>query len=236
MLTKKSAEIRRQQKQFEKERRTLQRALPKAIKMAAGKSGWRTAQGTLFREMDGWFFDAKAIPWITEAKTSAALRCKPMSLDPLFWQLVGMEENINTPLSFRSFGAFTCRTPALREIDIPEGDGSPEFIAKELVDWANEQLQLLRGTQTIDGFVDFIRTHPNYVERRAHLAVLVTGMLLQGRDEEALAICKDAKARAGGSFLNENGGFMFRRGDEMITFIDLAIEWITAKRDSRVIN
>jgi hypothetical protein len=236
VTAKESAKARQERKIFERQRRALQSALPKATKAAASNSGWRTAQGTLFREMEGWFVEVRAIPWVAEAKTAAELRCKPMGLDPLFWQLVGMEENIETPLSFRAFGAFACRTPALRQTEIPEENSSPERIATRMVNWATEQFQFLKGTQTIDGFVEFIRTHPVQMERNSYFATLVTGFLLQGKDEEALAICNEAKVRSGGIFLSDNGGFIFNRSGEMITFTDLAIKWIAEKQQSRAIN
>ena len=59
----------------------------------------------------------------------------------------------------------------------------------------------------------------------------VTGMLLQGRDEEALAICN--KARTGAPF---DGGFGSIGNDGAKSFLDLAIEWITNSRRSRSVN
>jgi hypothetical protein len=232
MAVKESPEARRQKKLFETARRNLQRALPKAVKAVAKKSGWRTSQGVLFREAEGWFFEIGAIPWIAEAKTPANLHSKPMSLDPLFWKIVGLDENINQPLSFRAFGAFVCRTPPLREADMPEGSGDPEQIARALLEWANEQLSELRGTQSVEGFVDFIRFHPNQIARESHLPALVTAMLLQGKDEEALAICSEARDASpfGGGFL-----FMGQNGRTK-SFLDLAIEWITNSRRSHPVN
>ncbi len=227
MTTKESAEARKQKKLFETARRNLQRALPKAVREVAKKSGWRTSQGVLFREAEGWFFEIHAMPWIAKTKTPASLKSKPMSLDPLFWKIVGLDENINQPLSFRAFGAFVCRTPPLREADTPEGAGDPEQIARALLVWANDQLNELRGRQSVDGFVDFIRFHPNQ-----SLPTLVTAMLLQGRDEEALAICSEARSASpfGGGFL-----FMQEAGGTK-SFLDLAIEWITTASQSRLVN
>jgi hypothetical protein len=229
---KESAEARRERRLFETARRNLQRALPKAVKEVAKKSGWRTSQGVLFREAEGWFFEIHAVPWIVETKTPASLNSKPMSLDPLFWKIVGLDENINQPLSFRAFGAFACRTPPLREADMPESDGEPEQIARALLEWANDQLNELRGGQSVDGFVDFIRFHPNQIERRSHLPALVTALLLQGRDEEALAICYEAR-----NMSPFGGGFLFmQQAGETKSFLDLAIEWITNAHQSRSVN
>jgi hypothetical protein len=149
--------------------------------------------------------------------------------------LVRREENARLPLSFRALGAYTCRTPAVRETEIPEG-GAAQHIAERLVDWADEQLRTLNNARTVDAFIESIRTHPDQIERQEYLTPLVTGLLLQGRDEDALAICKSAKIRARDSFLNDPSGFIFNRNGEMITFTDLAIEWIVEKRLPEVIN
>jgi hypothetical protein len=229
MSNKEGVAARRQRKQFETTRRNLQRALPNAVKAVAKKSGWRTAQGVLFREVEGWFIEVHAVPWIAEAKTPAELHCKPMGLDPLFWSIVGLDENINQPLSFRAFGAFTCRTPAIRQIDIPEGGESAEHVAEELLRWADEQLQSLQNALSISAFVEFIRTHPHQIERQSHLAALVTGLLLQGKVEEALSICNETRSETPLA-----GGFLFAASDGTKTFLDLAVEWITNAR--RTVN
>jgi len=236
MSIKQDAKLRLQQKLFEKERRNLQRALPKAVKAAAKGSSWRVARGTLFQERDGWFIQVHAFPWILEAKTPAELRFKPMGLDPLFWKILGMEANLDMPLSFRAFGAYTCRPPALRETDISEANGSPERVAANLLKWADEQFQSLNGSQTVSSFVEFIQTYPDHLNDGRYLTPLIVGMLLQGRDEEALSICREARVRAGDSFLNDASGFIFSRAGEMITFTQLAMEWITDKQRSRTIN
>lgn len=230
MEKKSSTAARRQKKLFETARRNLQRALPKAVREVAKKTDWRTAQGVLFRDAGGWFVEVAAIPWVIEARTPARLYSKPMSLDPLFWKIVGLDENINQPLSFRAFGAFTCRTPTLREADIPEEGGQAEA-ARRLLHWADEQLDALRDTQSVDGFIEFIRTHPDQVERQSHLPALVTGLLLLGRDKEALDICTGARTRGG-----FGGGFLFMGSSGTKSFLDLAVEWITNTGRSRAIN
>ena len=236
MPVKESAQDRRQRVQFEKERRSLQRALPKAIKAAARSSGWLTKQGTLFREADGWFIEVHAIPWIIEAKTPARMHCKPMGLDPIFWQLTGMDENNGQPLSFRAFGAFTCRTPTLREADIPEELGSAERIAENLLAWADEQFQSLRGTMTTDAFIEFIRKQPDQVERKRHLVPLILGLLFQGKDEEALAVAQEVKDRSDGGLISGDGGFVFNINGQFKSFTDLVIEQIGDKLRLRIVD
>ena len=236
MPAKQSADARRQQWLFEKERRELQRALPKAVRAAAKNSGWRTSQGVLFREFNGWFLQVWGTPWVIEAKTPARLHCKPMGLDPIFWGLTDLENNNNQPLSFRAFGAFTCRTPALREIETVEETGSSQHIAENLLDWANEQLQSLDGVLTLDAFVGFIRTHPDQLERLSYLAPLICGMLLQEKYEDALALCKEIKAQHGGGIFYGGGGFAFNINGKHSSFTDLAIEQISSRLKARLIH
>ena len=224
MTGKHAAEARRQKRLFEVERQKLQRNLPKAVRAAAKGSGWRSSQGTLFQDMEGWFIEVRAIPYVIEVRTPAHLHVKPMGLDALFWKICGMEENANLPLSFRAFGAFTCRTPAFREVDISE-EGSVDQMAGRLLGWASDQASALGGKLSLDDFVQFVRRHPAQVERQSYLPALVVGLLLQEKSEEALAILKNTK---------RDGGFWFHTADGMKTFADFATEWIEGARCSRI--
>jgi hypothetical protein len=228
MVSKQVAEARRQKRLFESGRHKLQRALPKAVRQVAKGSGWRVSQGMLFREHEGWFISVFAAPYITESRTPADLHCKPMALDPLFWKIVGLDENVDRPLSFRALGT-ACGTPALREADIPEHGGSPERMAEALLRWANAQLQALNGTLSLDAFIQFIREYPNERVRASHSATLITALLLQGDYEGALAVCSADNVPFG-------GGFIFMRPSGSKSFIDLAIDWITNARHAHTVN
>src|SRR6185437_12455637 len=88
-----------------KQRRALDKALGLALRKQAKGTGWRVSQGVLFRALDGWFLSAPTAVWIGRRKTQAEVFCKPMALDPIFWEIVETESNANMPLSFRHQGA-----------------------------------------------------------------------------------------------------------------------------------
>jgi hypothetical protein len=85
----------------ESARHAYRRALEKAIRAASKGTGWRSAQGCLFREQSGWFVSVHPAVYIFERVTKAMVVAKPMAIDQIFWELVGFPENSTQPLSFR---------------------------------------------------------------------------------------------------------------------------------------
>src|SRR5882762_4101669 len=98
-----------------REERVARRALCQAVKMQLKQlskgTGWRFSKYVLFREHGGWFISTRSAVWLSEPKTTADFQIKPMALDPLFWEIVGLQSNNEQPLSFRFLGAWTCSTP-----------------------------------------------------------------------------------------------------------------------------
>ncbi len=99
----------------EKQRRVLGKAVGAEIKRLAKGTGWRFSQGVLFREFNGWFISASVSVWVSKRRSTVTLNCKPMTLDPVFWEIVEAESNAAMPLSFRHFGAWTFTTPDIAQ-------------------------------------------------------------------------------------------------------------------------
>jgi hypothetical protein len=123
-----------------------------------------------------------------------------MELDPLFWQLVELPDNNRLPLSFRAIGAWACRTHPVAEAHLPVVALGPEHVAKQIVEWADEQLERNRGSWSLEEFIDREgrRSHP-------YFAALATALLIAGRFDEAasLALQEQALGRGGGFALGE---------------------------------
>jgi hypothetical protein len=110
-----------------------------------------------------------------------------MALDPLFWDIVGLPENVELPLSFRAFGAWVCRGPAITESEIDEDDGSPATIASNVLSWANEQIALPMLTADLDAYLAFLQS-----AGKGFFASRVTMLCLLGRYADARTVCKAA--------------------------------------------
>lgn len=207
----------------EKIRKALRADVAAALKMRSRVGGWRFAQGWLFKERDGWFLEVRGEPWVGENRTAAEFRAKPMTLDPLFWQIVKTPENATQPLSFRLFGAWTCSGPTWSETQISE-DGGPESIAVRILDWANDQATHPPIPFEPNSLAKFIEGQP---EQRGlmggWLAELITLLALAGRLEEARAMCKEAISKG------ERGGYSIGP----TSFPELALEWIANQSPQR---
>jgi hypothetical protein len=138
-----------------------------------------------------------------------------MALDPIFWDIVGLSENIKLPLSFRAFGAWVCAAPAISEDEIAEGDGSAEGIADNILEWANSQMALPMLSADPKAYVDFLQDRGD-----GYFASRVAMLCLMGRYEEARGACHAAIAQ------DLSGGFQQSAGDSRVTFPVMAITWL----------
>jgi hypothetical protein len=204
-----------------KRRRVLNKEFLQAVKERAKGTAWRVSKGVVFRDFDGWFIAAAAAVFLGERRTQIELMCKPMKLDPVFWEIVGTETNAGMPLSFRYWGAWTCSTPALLEHELDERSANPATMASEAFDWLDDQLGQFKSW-TAAGFLHFLMNHPR---SNAYVATVVTTMILLGDLDAAEILCKDAIERA------DPGGFLVgRESGPSRSFPELALAWLDRKR------
>lgn len=206
-----------------KQRRALGKAFTLALKKHAKGTGWRISRGILFRDLDGWFVSAPAAVWTARRRTQIELRCKPIDLDPLFWEIVEADSNADLPLSFRHLGAWTCSTPAITAQDLDERSGDPRAMAAEALIWLDTQIGQFQSW-TRRSFLLRLQQHPR---AEAYCATVVTAMLLLGEYVAAELICKDAIARG------DACGFSIQReSGQSQSFAELALLWLKRRRGS----
>jgi hypothetical protein len=203
-----------------REEKKLRRVLVKdealQMKSAAAASGWKHAAGFVFQEHSGWFIELTSGTHPDQATTTARLYVKPMALDPVFWDMVGLPENARQPLSFRARGAWTCSSPDVAELVFSDAGLDAAGIVARVLHWAAEEIAARGDDWTVETFVDRIVSHPRQIEAFSWLPALTAGLVLAGRPDLAREQCLAAQ-RAG-----ESGGFV--AGSD--TFPDMAIAWI----------
>lgn len=197
----------------ESARHAYRRALEKAVRLASKGSGWKSIEGCLFREQSGWFFSVSPAVHIFEHLTKALIQAKPMSIDPIFWDIVGLPENRDLPLSFRFNGAWTCRGPYMGEITIDESK-DVDAIARRFLNTADKELEKIKQQQPTEEFLR--RCLESSDDSDHYLPCITTALIALGRTDEALSACKLAQQRA------NLGGFTAPEG----SFADMAIAWI----------
>ena len=208
-----SADASKLSRQETKERHALTRQLRKSLRERARGTGWGCARGCLFRNHQDWFVEVMPIVALNGLRTHLRLHIKPMALDPIFWQIAELPENVRLPLSFRASGAWTCHTYPVVETILPDAEHQAETLATLVLDWADEQLKQRGAHWTLQDFIDRLQ-HAN---NGWSFASLVTALALAGRSDEAISTCLEAKTRGG------MGGFMVAsRG----SFVDLALAYL----------
>jgi hypothetical protein len=203
-----------------KRRRTFEKELLAALGPALKGTGWKKSGCVLFRESEGLFQEIDISVFLNDEKIRVTQRIKPMTLDPILWDILGLSENASEPLSFRSMGAFTCLGLPIYEelLDETFGGVTDAVVALSTIAHDNEQLfeRVLAGTD----FSTLLAQHPNHRECGAYAVTLVTSLINDG-DRDAAAHL--ASAYESGDFsscmnLSSNG----------ISFHRLALDWIAS--------
>jgi hypothetical protein len=208
-----------------KERKIFAKACSLALKDAIRGSGWRSAQGMMFREMNGWFCRVDAAVWIGRRRTTIEFRVKPMALDPLFWDICGISQNSSLPLSFRAIGSWSCRTPALSIKDIEESGLTTEIFAKRSLEWTNATSEKFNSRSTGD-FLSVLRAVEN-----VPISTHITSLCLEEKFAEARELCLAGKREGGPS-----SGFGRFTSTGEIDFYDMALSWLSTQSSRRVLH
>ena len=207
----------RDQRRIEKDR---SKAFVHELRQQAKGTGWRVAQGTIFRQEEDWF--------VSNQPTLAFQRgvitrwtCKPMAIDPLFWEIVGLEENNTMPLSFRDQGAWTLR-PLFQQAYLSKHTENPADLAAEVLAWSNTKLKETEDYSLHQMLLELGALEETKGNQRS---IAVCLLLLLDRFDEALSLCgtpDDSRS----IFEKASGGFIY--GD--MTFLDGARIWISKHR------
>jgi hypothetical protein len=204
-----------------KQRRELNKAFVLALKKRAKGTAWRISRGVLFQNFRGWFVAAPAAVWVERRRAQIELLCKPMGLDPIFWEIVKTESNDVMPLSFRYHGAWTCRTPALVEQGLDERSGDAATIAAEAITWLDAQVGQFKSW-SMEHFLQILQGHPRAA---SYMATIVTTMFMLGDYASAERLCRDAMARG------DSCGFSVGSlSGASRSFPELALAWLERKR------
>ena len=200
------------------------KAFQSALKATARAQKWRYAGGWIFRQDDDWFVDA--LPWVgLESGVSVQLILKPMALDTLFWEIVGLKENERLPLSIRANGAWVLRPPAIEETI---GNGTPdvEELAKLVVLWADDQLCRSRSERSV---ARLLADLPKTEQLRGRMRATAICLHILANDLDAAL----ALTRLGSHEHDRlcSGGFLSCDGEgKTVSFLDQSREWIFARR------
>jgi hypothetical protein len=156
---------------------------------------------------------------------------KPMALDPLFWDIVGLSENEALPLSFRATGAWVLRPPSTDD-HVGLNTTEVEPLAAEVLNWGNQRASEILKSISIESMIAAL---PNGEHLRGQRRALAVCLRVLAKDlDGAIHLCRmdDPDTHP---LMREGGGFSTRNRDGTIsTFIDQARDWIARKRRSEM--
>lgn len=201
-----------------------------ALKRDARAAGWRYARGTIFRQSADWFISIlPSLLW--ERGAVVRMMVKPMAIDPLFWDIVGLSGNNTLPLSFRATGAWVLRPPST-ESCVGLNTIEVELLAKDVFEWANTQVSQILTSISIASMLSAL---PGSHQVRAHRALAICLHILAKDLDGAFELCRlnDPDTHP---LMQENGGFTTHNCDGSVsTFLDQARDWIARKRREEMI-
>jgi len=178
-------EVKLSKKEFRKIRTVFEKNLLKAVASQMKGINWKKAQNVIFCEKSDYYYSVSIDTFTNDEKTKLTFSVKPMNIDPLFWDIMNMTENEKEPLSFRTWGAFTCSEIPTEEKEILDGSANEQLLAEEIVSWADKLLEEFDVRYSEQKFSYLIKDHENQRERGAYSISLVTTLIAEGNLEEA---------------------------------------------------
>ena len=203
-------EVKLSKREFGKLRTAFEKNLLKAVASRMKGRIWKKAQNVIFCKKNDYYYSVSIGTFRNDEKTRLSFSIKPMNIDPLFWEIMNMPENEKEPLSFRTWGAFTCAEIPTEEKLILDGSANEQELAEEIVLWADKQLEDFDSQSTERKFSNLIKDHENQRERGAYSISLVTTLIAEGEFDKArkLASSYDSgKLQSVSSMMNEGKSF-----------------------------
>jgi hypothetical protein len=222
------AKLTREQQRSVKQRRKEFDAL---LKGKARAAGWRFVRGEVFRQTGDWFINIMpSLLW--ERGAIVRMMTKPMALDPVFWNIVGLNENEALPLSFRATGAWVLRPPSIDDhvgLDTIE----VEPLAAKVLDWSNQRATAVLQSISLKSMLAALPDEQHL--RGQHRALAICLNIMMNDLDGAMRLCR-VDDPATHPLMREGGGFTTHNRDGSIsTFLDQARDWIARKRRGELI-
>ena len=155
------------------------------------------------------------------------LSIKPMALDLLFWEIVGLSENLALPLSFRERGAWVLRPPAT-EVEVGSDCDDVDALAAEVL-----RVATLHSDEAVQGASvhSLLARVPAEQELRGQpRPVAVCLHILAGELDAAMRLCRPDEPLVH-PLMRESGGFTTHHRDgSSSTFLEQARDWIMSHR------
>lgn len=177
-------------REFAKERRLFEKSILTSLKSLFKLDKWLKKNNFFFKVDDHLFWSLTVSVHQNSELISVDLDVKPMSIDPILWNILGLSENNNEPKSFRSNGAFTCSSLPIANLTFLLTPENIEFGLKKIQVWLNSSFELGKKKLKSSLFSDLLFEHQNHKERGAYAISLVCSLIDEESEAKALEVAK----------------------------------------------
>lgn len=207
-----------------RERGDFEKQLLAELSPRLKKTKWKKSSCALVNQAGAVYQDLLISVHRNSVVTTAELRFKPMELDPILWDVMDIPENRDKPLSFRTWGAFTCSGLPIYATQVESPGDTPSMVAEKLAALCHDKATLFMDVLSTSSFSALVAAHPNQVERGAYAVTLITSLINEGDLELAR---QTAYGYASGA-LSSCASFESAGKD----FHQLALDWLNAGKCS----
>ena len=172
-------------REFSKLRGFLENETLKKLGIILKKKKWRKNHNIFFLSHKNWFWELTVSTHWNIEKTSATLAIKPMSIDPILWDIMDLSENHKAPLSFRANGAFICSSLPIDNFIIEDSEKNAEVVSLAIYSWVVDSFDEYCNHITESTFSSKVEAHENQRERGAYAISLITSLISEGNIEKA---------------------------------------------------
>lgn len=134
----------------------------KTVKILFKEGKWKFKSNFAYKEINDFFFFVMVIVSSKTSNITATLSFKPMRVDEIFWEIVGLTENKKMPLSFRGDGAFTLPKIMIEGYRIPISEEKIIADINQIIKQIDDTLsEIIKKVNTIDAFIKYIENKPD---------------------------------------------------------------------------
>lgn len=203
-----------------KQRSMFENALFAGLGPQLKGTGWKKNKCALYMQSGDYYQDVFISVHRNAMITSVELRFKPMSLDPILWDILDIPGNLDEPLSFRTWGAFTCSGVPILKAQIEQPGNSAKEVGATLISFCENNRNFYQECLATNTYSELVSNHPNQVERGAYATTLVISLI---NDHNYIRARQVANSYFSGELSSSSE--LTRYGK---SFHQLAVEWLDA--------
>ena len=164
------------------------------IKQVAKTNGWKFKSWFAYKEINNFFYEITFYTSGFDNSLRGSLQFKPLIIDEVFWEIVGLGDNKKMPLSFRGNGAFVIRSKNVFDFNqkiIPE---TLKIDINILFSKINNQVDTLQSTITdLDNFVRYLEQNPDDENEWFDSDLKIMSLIIQKNYDKVFSLLDYAK-------------------------------------------